>query len=147
MTKQARVFLGGTCNETTWRDELIKLLEIDYFNPVVADWTPEHQKIEIEEKEKCNIHLYLITKEMTGVFSIAEAVHSAHNKNVVTLLHIMPSGFDSGQLKSLDAVIDLVNSIIIPKKLKDGGAYFSSLMSFAALNINLHTDNTEIPNL
>lgn len=30
-----RVFLGGTCNESTWRDELIKKLKIDYFNPVV----------------------------------------------------------------------------------------------------------------
>lgn len=32
-----KVFLSGTCNESTWRDELIKLLEIDYFNPVVKD--------------------------------------------------------------------------------------------------------------
>ena len=36
-----KVFLGGTCNESTWRDKLIKMLEIDYFNPVVDDWTEE----------------------------------------------------------------------------------------------------------
>ena len=35
--KQRKVFLGGTCNESTWRDELIKKLKIDYFNPVVDD--------------------------------------------------------------------------------------------------------------
>ncbi len=36
-----KVFLGGTCNESTWRDRLIKLLKINYFNPVVKDWTPK----------------------------------------------------------------------------------------------------------
>lgn len=43
-----RVFLGGTCADTTWRSELIPLLEdkkIEYFNPVVEDWTPECQQI------------------------------------------------------------------------------------------------------
>jgi hypothetical protein len=34
-----KVFLGGTCNESLWRDKLIKLLKIEYFNPVVPDWT------------------------------------------------------------------------------------------------------------
>jgi hypothetical protein len=32
-----KVFLGGTCAETTWRDDLIPKLQIDYFNPVVED--------------------------------------------------------------------------------------------------------------
>lgn len=36
-----KIFLGGTCNESTWRDRVIKKLKIDYFNPVVEDWTPE----------------------------------------------------------------------------------------------------------
>ena len=36
-----RIFLGGTCAETTWRDELIEQLEVDYFNPVVKNWTEE----------------------------------------------------------------------------------------------------------
>ena len=40
------VFLGGTCNNSTWRDKLIPLLKIDYFNPVVEDWTEEAQQIE-----------------------------------------------------------------------------------------------------
>ena len=48
-----RIFLGGTCADTTWREEFIKEIEgsgIEYFNPVVKDWTPECQLIE-EEKE------------------------------------------------------------------------------------------------
>ena len=39
-----KVFLGGTCNGSTWREELIPILEINYFNPVVSDWTPEVNK-------------------------------------------------------------------------------------------------------
>lgn len=32
-----KVFLGGTCNESTWRDKIIPELLIDYFNPIVED--------------------------------------------------------------------------------------------------------------
>lgn len=66
-----KVFLGGTCNESTWRDELIPKLEeidFDYFNPVVEDWTPECQDIEIYEKaNNCDIHLYVITDRKSVV--------------------------------------------------------------------------------
>ena len=30
-----KVFLGGTCAESKWREKLIPLLQCDYFNPVV----------------------------------------------------------------------------------------------------------------
>ena len=35
------LFLGGTCNGSVWREDLIPLLEyekIPYFNPVVDHW-------------------------------------------------------------------------------------------------------------
>ena len=58
---KSKVFLGGTCNNSTWRDELDSIIQINKFNPVVEDWTPECQAIEIDEKEnKCNIHFYCI---------------------------------------------------------------------------------------
>jgi len=105
----SRVFLGGTCAESTWRDELIPRLKVSYFNPVVEDWTPECQAIEEDEKDNyCNIHLYVITSLMKGVFSIAEVIDSVHNKKVHTILQVMPDGFDKAQLKSLEAVINLV---------------------------------------
>lgn len=104
-----KVFLGGTCNETAWRDELIPLLKIDYFNPVVEDWTPECQKIEREEKNAyCKLHLYVITSEMKGVFSIAEAVQSSNDKYKFTIFVIIEKGFDESELKSLTAVGNLI---------------------------------------
>lgn len=47
---------------------------------------------------------------MKGVFSIAEVVDSVYNKNVRTIFHVIPDGFDKAQIKSLEATVDLVNS-------------------------------------
>lgn len=103
--KTNKVFLGGTCCETTWRDELIGLIQIDYFNPVVEDWTEKSIEIENSEKEYlCNIHLYVITSDMQGVYSIAEAVQSSLTKGVSTIFHVMPNGFSKSQIKSFEAV-------------------------------------------
>lgn len=117
-----RVFLGGTCADTTWRSELMPLLDnlkIDYFNPVVEDWTPECQSIEEEEKNhKCNVHLYVITKEMMGTYSIAEIVHSAHLANMYgtsvdnVLFCVLDEGtWQKHEIKSFDAVMKLVRYI------------------------------------
>lgn len=125
-----RIFLGGTCNGTTWRDEMIKDLKVDYFNPVVEDWTSEAQENErLEKDSKCNIHLYVITNKMKGVFSIAEAVDSAHNKKVDTIFHVIPKGFKDFQIKSLKAVVDLINSI-------GGTAYLEENLDFTTAYIN-----------
>lgn len=116
----SRIFLGGTCNNSTWRNEIENLVQVAMFNPVVDDWTEACQAIEMDEKEnKCDIHLYVITNLMVGVFSIAEVMDSVHNKTKKTVLHIIPDGFDKVQLKSLEAVVDLV-------KLRGGIAYIDS---------------------
>jgi len=104
-----KVFLGGTCADSTWRESLIKLLNVDYFNPVVDDWTEDCQRAEEFAKEvTCNIHLYVITSQMIGVFSIAEVIESAHVNNKHTILHVIPDGFSEVQIKSLKAVIGMV---------------------------------------
>jgi hypothetical protein len=109
----SKVFLGGTCNNSTWRERLIPMLDIDYFNPVVEDWTPECQAEEIRQKEhECNIHLYVITPKMKGVFSIAEAVESAMTdgkKCVFCILGIDGDDeFDKAQIKSLEATGSMI---------------------------------------
>ena len=98
-------------------------IDFDYFNPVVEDWTPECQEIEIYEKENnCNIHLYVITNKMKGVFSIAEAIESVFNKDKKTIFCVL-DGFDGDfpdyQVKSLEAVGRMVE--------RNGGKYVSSL--------------------
>ena len=127
---KSKVFLGGTCNNSTWRDTLIPLIQIDKFNPVVEDWTPECQAIEETEKDFiCDVHLYIITSEMTGVYSIAEVIDSVHNKIKKTILHVIPDGFSKSQLKSLEAVVNLV-------KKRGGVAYIDSDLMRTARVIN-----------
>ena len=125
-----KIFLGGTCNNDNWRNELIPYLNKDYFNPVVEDWTEECQAVEIIEKENaCNIHLYVITNKMTGVYSIAEVVESTFNKTKKTFLCILPAGFATPQLISLKAVINLVNR-------RGGEAFIATDIAEVAKRIN-----------
>lgn len=136
-----KVFLGGTCNESGWREKLIKMLEIDYFNPVVDDWTEECMKEEIKQRKVCDFCLYVITPRMTGVYSIAEVVDDSNkrpdktifcllNKDINPALHYTTGmatpkyiHFDYGELKSLDRVGFIVH--------RNGGKYFTSLREVA----------------
>jgi hypothetical protein len=101
-----KVFLGGTCNGSTWRDELIQMLKIDYFNPVVPDWTPECQQKEIAEKQICKIHLYVITPQQKGLFTPAEIIDSSYNKQVLTVVGMI-GDFDEAMKRSVKAVCDM----------------------------------------
>ena len=86
-----KVFLGGTCNNSTWRDELIPKLNIDYFNPVVADWTPECQDEEIKQRQECDICLYVITPKMVGTYSIAEVADDSNKRPEKTVFYFQES--------------------------------------------------------
>lgn len=108
-----KVFLGGTCNNSSWRDNLIPLLKVDYFNPVVVDWTPECMQNELEEREKCDFLLYVITPLMTGVYSIAEIIDDSNKRPEKTILFISLRDineigevvkFSDGQIRSLEQV-------------------------------------------
>lgn len=119
--RMKRVFLGGTCNGSNWRNKIISELKIDYFNPVVDDWTPECQAEEIKQRAECDFVLYLITPKMTGVYAIAEVVDDSNKQPEKTIFCFWAhdtEGFDftSGQITSLKAVAKMV--------LKNGGKYF-----------------------
>lgn len=122
-----KVFLGGTCNESTWRDKLIKKLKIDYFNPVVKDWTPECMKEELKQRSNCDFCLYVITPKMTGVYSIAEVVDDSNKRPKKTLFCVLEKDasnkFTAAQLKSLGQVSEMVK--------KNGGRVFSDLDSLS----------------
>jgi len=104
-----KVFLGGTCNNSTWREELIPQLKIDYFNPVVEDWTPECMDEELKQREVSDYCLYVITSDMTGVYSIAEVVDDSNKRPLKTVFAFKKEGFTDGQVKSLEAVGSMVS--------------------------------------
>lgn len=102
------VFLGGTANNSTWREDIIPNLEIDYFDPIVDDWNEEAQEKELEKRESCDFLLYVITPKMEGVYSIAEVIDDSNKNPEKTLLCVLDE--DNGdewtehQKKSLESV-------------------------------------------
>ena len=122
-----KVFLGGTCAESKWREKLIPLLKCDYFNPVVEDWTPECQENEEREKKICDYHLYVITPKMQGVYSIAEAVNDSKNVLRTCIFCVTKEEDDrdwtKSELKSLDATAKLIE--------RNGGVVLNSLEDVA----------------
>lgn len=125
-----RVFLGGTCNESTWRNRMVIHLNeegMSYFNPVVDDWDEDAQANELRERETCDFCLYVITPKMTGTYSIAEVVDDSNKRPEKTVLVIMRDDeegrFTEGEWKSLGAVVKMVK--------RNGGTVFDSLKSAA----------------
>lgn len=125
-----KVFLGGTCNESTWRNRIIPMLNIDYFNPVVTDWTPDCMAEELRQREICDFCLYVITPKMTGTYSIAEVVDDSNKRPLRTIFVRLRDDdirFDEGQWKSLGAVAQMIK--------RNGAVIFTDLKS-AAIHIN-----------
>ena len=111
LNRKHKVFLGGTCDNSTWRDELIKKLKIDYFNPVVKNWTESCQEEEERQKNiECDLQLYVITPEMKGFYSFAEVTEAAINIGERCIFCILDpeDKFDKKKKKSLDAIIKLI---------------------------------------
>jgi hypothetical protein len=122
-----KVFLGGTTNNSNWRDDLIKKIKINYFNPVVKDWNEEAQKEEIKQRKNCDYVLYVITPKMEGVYSIAEVIDDSNKrpeKTIFTyLLEDDGKEFSKHQIKSLDMVGKMVE--------ENNGKWFKTLNEIA----------------
>ncbi len=130
-----KVFLGGTCNESQWREHLKLLLAIDYFDPVVPDWNEEAYQRELRERESADVVLYTITPRMTGVYSIAEVIDDSNKRPDRTVLCVLDHDGDQtftiGQRKSLHAVerMAMNNGVIVFHALTDVAHYLNSLMT------------------
>lgn len=122
-----KVFLGGTCNESLWRETIIEVLEIDYFNPIVDDWTPDCMTEERRQRKECDFCLYVITPKMTGVYAIAELIDDSNKRPEKTVcVFMMVDGdktFTESQRKSLFEVGKMVS--------RNGGAVHNTLLNAA----------------
>lgn len=122
-----KVFLGGTTNNSNWRDKFIPLLEIDYFNPVVSDWTLGDYHEELKQRDVCDFVLYCLTPKMSGCYSVAELTEDSCKNPTKTIFVLL--SIDEGQIftesetKSLIAVAKLVK--------RNGAVCFSSLQNAA----------------
>lgn len=104
------------------------MLKIDYFNPVVDDWTPECQREELRQRELCDFVLYTLTR-VYSIYSISEVVDDSNKRPDKTIICIVNEKLDGvpamskQDLKHMDAVGRLVE--------RNGGKYFKSLTDVA----------------
>lgn len=117
MIDKLRAGLFGTCNHSNWRNSLKNLLKkeyIDIFDPISEVWNSSTIENENHEKEIDDYVVFVITPEMTGVYSIAEVTDLSNKRPKNTLLCILSEYgdkvFDSSQRKSLNAVYNLVKN-------------------------------------
>jgi len=123
-----KVFLGGTCNGSKWREEVKPLLKIGYYDPVVTgEWTEEAYQRELRERKTSDFVTYVITPKMTGFYSIAEVADDSNKRPEKTLFCYLMNDedhiFTSVQLKSLAATARMVET--------NGGKVFKTLLDLA----------------
>ena len=88
--------LFGTCGNSTWREAFMEVYDskdINYFNPVKADWKAEDAKIEAEHLANDEIILFPVTDETLGLgslgevgFSILQAIKLDSNREIVVMI-------------------------------------------------------------
>ena len=122
-----KVYLGGTISGSTWRDELIELLKIDYFKPTNEVWSEEGYKEAQSQREICDYFLYVITPKVIDMHTIASLSQDSSmypDKTIFCALSVDDgSTFSQEQIQSLDEISKVVSS--------NGAKVFSDLKSVA----------------
>nr|XP_016927134.1 uncharacterized protein LOC108007877 isoform X2 [Drosophila suzukii] len=118
------VFLGGSCNPTTWRADVaipaLKELGISFYNPQVSDWTPDLIELEHRAKEKARVLFFVMDSETRASAGAIEAAHIAGQncKQLVLVLHpYKPNQKILNEPISQQEYIDLNRNQLILKEL------------------------------
>lgn len=120
-----KVFLGGTCADSKWREKLIPMLNVNYFNPVTHQWDEAARQEEIKQRKECDLVLYVLSR-IYSTYSIAETVDDSNKRPQKTICCVINEKFSNNKLilnkqdlKHLDQVGKMVE--------RNGGKYFKSL--------------------
>lgn len=107
-----KVFLGGTCNRSLWRDDVIKKLKIHYYSPCGEEWTSEMMEEELKQRKECDFCLYVLTPKMEGFYSVAEVVDDSNKRPGKTIFCFInvdeQKKFSDAQIKSLQQVAKML---------------------------------------
>eukprot|EP00466_Bigelowiella_natans_P008501 jgi/Bigna1/75509/fgenesh1_pg.35_\ len=92
-----QVFLGGSCNPTTWRkDVVIPMLteaNISFYNPQVDEWSADLIEVEAKAKAGARILFFVIDKKTRATSSVLESVeYICSGRVVVLVIEMIPEG-------------------------------------------------------
>ncbi len=133
--EKVKVFLGGTCASSTWREELQSKLDqerIETFNPVVPNWTPECQAEEDLHRQTDDICLYVITPEGEGFYSFVEVTDDSNKRPESTVLCLLEEAngkrFEGHMLKCALKTAKLVakNGVFVTDNLDQLAQYLNT---------------------
>ncbi|XP_075226881.1 NDT-like domain-containing protein raw isoform X2 [Lycorma delicatula] len=135
MMPKHEVFLGGSCNPTTWRQSiaipLLKKLGITYYNPQVDQWSSELLKLEYHAKESASVLFYVINNETRNVAGIIEAAHlaGARRKLILVIDRYRPGQLLCGEIISQQEYEELNTSLQVLQDLveRQGIPVFSDI--------------------
>ncbi|KZC14606.1 hypothetical protein WN55_07250 [Dufourea novaeangliae] len=120
------VFLGGSCNPTTWRSEIaiptLQSLGITYYNPQVSQWGPELIAQEYEAKQTAKVLLFVIDNQTRNSAGIIEAAQLAATRRESLILVIYPYRQGQailGETVSVQEFYDLMNGLLVLQYLME----------------------------
>ena len=84
------VFLGGSCNPTTWRGDIVIPMfqdrHIDFYNPQVDEWTEALVQAEAKAKEQAQLLFFVLDNQTRALASIMEACYFLGTRKPLTLI-------------------------------------------------------------
>lgn len=88
------VFLGGSCNPTTWRADVaipkLNELGITFYNPQVSEWTPDLLELEHRAKEKAKVLFFVMDSQTRSAAGAIEVAHIAGRNSKHLVLVLLP---------------------------------------------------------
>lgn len=91
------VFLGGSCNPTTWRFDIaiprLSQAGVGFYNPQVDDWHEGLVTLEANAKQEADSLLFVIDGQTRAIASMIEATEFiAAGRHVVLVIANIPDG-------------------------------------------------------
>ncbi|KMQ93463.1 protein i m not dead yet-like isoform x9 protein [Lasius niger] len=135
------VFLGGSCNPTTWRSDIaiptLQNLGITYYNPQVSQWGPELIAQEYEAKQTARVLLFVIDNQTRNSAGIIEAAQLAATRSESLVLVIYPYRQGQtilGESVSTQEYHDLMNGLLVLQYLMER----QRIPIFESVSVALH---------
>lgn len=73
------IYLGGSCGDSNWREDialpLIKRHGMSYHNPHGSEWSSRLIPMQVAEREKCRVMLYVVTDSTRAMAAMTEAAY------------------------------------------------------------------------
>jgi len=150
------IFLGGSCNPTTWRqDQAIphfKGKDITFYNPQQANWSPEMIELEHQAKVTSQILFYVLNDQTRNVASMIEvSQYAGSNRRLIVVLNPYPGPHHTinGEQLTKAEYEDLTHSMETVQDLieRQGIPVFSNIKVALACTTKVLKENLSIEEL